>query len=154
MRFAKIRPKLLNGSRRLRSKPLPAISKSTVRVKNGIPQDIVRLGELESAALPFLPGHEADHILECSEGTEGRAVDATEENGEDDDDDKPGRTESRCIHVLQQRGNELQVQQSPGDGWCNEVPEIKKHQRDQRKEHNRHADAKRFQTVKPHDVTA
>lgn len=117
-------------------------------------QDIVRLGELENTALPFLPGHEADHILECSEGTESRAVDATEENGEDDDDDKPGRTQFRCIHVLQQRGNELQEQHSPGDGWCNDIPEINKQQRDQRKERNRHADAKCFQTVKRHAVTA
>ena len=112
--------------------------------ENGIPEDIVRLGKLEVAPLPFLPNREADHILECSEGTDGRAVDATEENGEDHDHDESGRAESRCVHELQQRGNELQVQQSPGDGWCNDVPEIKKQKRDQREEQNRHAHAKRF----------
>lgn len=94
--------------------------------------------------LPFLPNHEADHILERSEGTDGRAVDATEENGEDHDHDESGRAETRCVHELQQRGNELQVQQSPGDGWCNDVPEINKQERDQREEQDRHAHSKQF----------
>ena len=114
----------------------------------------MRLGEPEGAPSPFFSSDEADYILECSEGTEGRTVDASEENGEGDNDDASGRTEGRGTHKLQQRGNELQIQHSPGDGWGNHVTEIEKQNRDQRKKHNRHAHAKRLETVKPHGVTA
>lgn len=65
----------------------------------------MRLGELEVAPLPFLPKREADHILECSEATDGRAVDATEENAEDHDHDESGRAKGCCVRKLQQCGN-------------------------------------------------
>ena len=120
--------------------------------ENGIPEDIVRLGILEVAPLPFLPSYEADHILECSKGANRRTVDATEKNGKNHDNDESRRAESRCVHELQQRGDELQVQQSPGNRWCKDIPEIKKQKRGQRKEQNRHAHAKRFEPVKSHSV--
>jgi len=62
----------------------------------------MRLGEMEAASLPFLPGDKTEHILQRSERAKGRAVDPAKENGENDNHDKSGSPGSRCMHVLQQ----------------------------------------------------
>ena len=71
----------------------------------------------------FSPGYKTDHVLQCSEGAKGRAVDSAKEQGEHDNHDKSGRPEGRRMHVLQQRRDKLQVQQTSGDGWRDQVAE-------------------------------
>ena len=68
--------------------------------ENGIPKNIMSFGKMKGVPFTFLPSHKADHILERSQRTDGRTVDAAEKNGEDHDHDESGRAESRCVREL------------------------------------------------------
>ena len=126
IRFDMIRPKPLNGSRRFSNKPLPEISSKNSESKNGDSGWRCSALRIESALrFSLLSGHVTDHVLKCSERTDGRAVDTTKKNGHDRIAMKSGRTEghvsTNCINEGTTAGAA-----APGKRWRDYVAEIEK----------------------------
>ena len=67
----------------------------------------MRFGVSEAALLAMPLENEADDILKCPQGADGRAIDTAKKNRDNQDYNEPGRTEGRRIKKFHQRRDEL-----------------------------------------------